>query len=143
MRYQHQSRLPILRYTRDSHRKSTLVVGPALVLCVKGVVLTYSHLPSYIPKIILTPGCPALPRTSLFLFYLSISRFVISIKYFFNKSPCFPLCPCLKKIKVYFSKLNVMELFSTLFSLFVSLFYCSLACTSSLLSRRIPFPTAS
>lgn len=131
--------------TPTESREHVGLLGPGLVLRGVLLVLIYSHPPAlWVLRITLTSGCLTLQRAAYFLFYLSISRFVISIKYFlFN--PLASLYPLIKKknLKAYFSKLNVMGLFSTLFSLFVSLFYCSLACTSSQLSMNIAFPTTS
>lgn len=50
----------------------------------------------WVLRITLTSGCLTLQRAAYFLFYLSISRFVISIKYFlFN--PLASLYPLIKK----------------------------------------------
>lgn len=126
---------------QDSQGKYVRLVGPALVFW--GVGWLWS-IPTHTLWIPLTSGWLTLQRAAHFLFYLSISSFVISVKIFLSTNPA-SLYPLIlkKNLKAYFSKLNVMGPFSTLFSLFVSLFYCSLACTSSQLSMNISFQATS
>lgn len=120
------------------------LLRPVLVLCGEGTALTCSHPPSQIPKVFPAEGCSAFLRAGYFLFDLSISRFVLSTKHFLFNALASLYVPIKNYFfNLFFLKLNVTGLFSTLFSLFVLLVYCSLACISSQLSRDIPFPTTS